>query len=182
LKPETLKPETLSVPVLLLASVIAVLCVSVLMGWGSCAPSVEAAPVPTYTRPAPPPLTPAPGQRASPAGGLIELHVQSVQARHLWTVVQWQDGLGDWHDVEGWQGAPGEEGQVVWWVTGADLGKGPFRWVVYQLPGSRSPVASEPFYLPYRAGEVVHVEVAHGFASRTDYTDASHEYSSYGEK
>ena len=39
-----------------------------------------------------------------PLVGFIDLHVDPAQTG-LWAVVQWQDAVGDWHDVEGWRGA-----------------------------------------------------------------------------
>lgn len=76
---------------------------------------------------------------------------------YLWTVVQWQDLLGNWQDVKGWRGTLdevvcGEDGRLVgrkvWWVAQADLGKGPFRWQVYQDREGSLFITSEPFYLP----------------------------------
>jgi hypothetical protein len=114
---------------------------------------------------------------------LIELRVQFPQTwpwgevhwQKLWTVVQWQDEAdwanpgGVWRDVEGWQGeleeiAIGEVGEVVgkrlWWVAKANLGKGPFRWQVYQGKGDALLVTSEPFYLPDIKGQTRVVEVS----------------------
>jgi len=72
--------------------------------------------------------------------------------------------LGDWHDVEGWQGTLDEVndgvGKKVWWVVKSDLGKGPFRWMIYQGQGGRPLAQSEPFYLPRSADESVNIEVS----------------------
>jgi hypothetical protein len=96
-------------------------------------------------------------------GGFIELHVQAVQVpAGVWTVVQWQDAFGGWHDVEGWQGTLDAGDQKVWWVADKDFSTGPFRWVVYQGQGGPSLVASESFYLPAVSGERVRVEVSLG--------------------
>ena len=96
----------------------------------------------------------------SSAGGFIELHVtgRSVPVG-LWTVVQWQDRSGNWHTVEGWQGTTYEDNHVLWWVSHADLGKGPFRWVVYQSPGGVWLGNSQSFNLPGNDGATVKVEV-----------------------
>lgn len=130
-------------------------------------------------RPTPQP-TPQPKPVRPPAGGFIELCVQfpqtwpwaDVQWQELWTIVQWQDRWGDWHEVEGWQGTLDEvnrdegagvwEGKKVWWVAKADLGTGPFRWVVYRARGSKPVAQSESFYLPDSSGERVRVEVSLG--------------------
>jgi hypothetical protein len=89
--------------------------------------------------------------------GTIELTVESATAG-LWTVVQWQDALGGWHDVEGWQGALDEGDKKMWWVAKADLGKGPFRWAVTHS-GERL-ATSELFYLPDSVGQTVKVSVS----------------------
>jgi hypothetical protein len=129
-------------------------------------------PVPTAT------LTPMPKPTSPPAtGSFIELHIQFPQAwpwdkvhwQELWTVVQWQDDQGLWRNVEGWQGTldnvmTGEDRDVVgckkWWVAKGDLGKGPFRWVVYKSQGGAALATSEAFYLPDTLGETVRIDVA----------------------
>jgi hypothetical protein len=91
-------------------------------------------------------------------GGLIELRVQPVQVG-LWTLIQWQDARGQWHDVDGWQGTV--DGNIqVWWVAPRDFSKGPFRWQVYQGLGGQLLATSESFSLPRRTGEIVRVDVA----------------------
>lgn len=102
--------------------------------------------------PRPPTATPVP-----PTGGLIVLRVEATSPvpEGLWTVVQWQDANGDWHDVEGWQGNFNEKLEVVWWVAPEDLDKGPFHWVIYETQGSEATMAiSDSFYLP-RSNRVV---------------------------
>jgi hypothetical protein len=122
-------------------------------------------------RPLPQPLSPSAPQ-PSPTGGFIELRVAFPQTwqpaaghwQEMWTVVQWQDDKGVWRDVDGWQGTLDEvqdgQGKKVWWVTKADLGKGPFRWVVTRGPGGAWLVVSESFHLPTRVGETVPVQVS----------------------
>jgi hypothetical protein len=66
--------------------------------------------------------------------------------------VQWLDGLGNWHDVEGWCGQIEKE-PVTWYVAPRDMGTGPFRWLVDGR-------ASEPFMLPSQHGERVVVSVS----------------------
>jgi hypothetical protein len=99
------------------------------------------------------------------AGAQIKLQVQfpanwpwaSAHWQDLWTVVQWQDALGNWHTVEGWQGemdgvaidaAGMVSGHKTWWVAQKDFGTGPFRWVVTGGTGSAPLAASGPFDLP----------------------------------
>jgi len=94
--------------------------------------------------------------------GFIELRVRFAQAE-LWTLVQWQDGLGGWHDVEGWQGTLDKisngEGRKVWWVAEANFGQGPFRWVVCQDRSCKRVVFSAPFNLPRSRDEAVGTQV-----------------------
>jgi hypothetical protein len=91
-------------------------------------------------------------------GGLIELHVQPSQA-NVWTVIQWQDAKGQWHDVDGWQGALNGDSQL-WWVAPADLGKGPFRWQVYQSRRGQLLAESKNFTLPGLKRETIRIEVS----------------------
>ena len=108
--------------------------------------------------------------------GFIELRVRFPQAwpwkgthwQNLWTVVQWQDDRGVWHDVEGWQGSldeavTGEDGTVVghktWWVAHDDLGKGPFRWQVRRDKQGAPIGTSETFDLPFQRRVSTTIEV-----------------------
>ena len=81
----------------------------------------------------------------------------------LWTVVQWQDRAGEWHDVVGWQGSLDEANSAgckkVWWVAREDLDQGPFRWVIYWYRGGESLAQSESFDLPHKVGETTSVVV-----------------------
>jgi hypothetical protein len=123
--------------------------------------------LPSLTQAAPPALPPRPGPQPFPLsspsesessdGGYIELRVRPTQAG-LWTIVQWQDDQGDWHDIEGWQGTLDEGSKKVWWVDPGAFGKGPFRWVIYQGQQGRQLAQSEPFYLPH-AGEIIRIDM-----------------------
>lgn len=118
-------------------------------------------PMPTRT-PTPTPAAPAPTARpARPSGAHIVLYVQSAPAE-LWTIVQWQDALGGWHDVEGWQGTLDDGHQKLWWVAEKDFDTGPFRWALYKSQGGALLAVSESFYLPDRTNAVVEVEVSLG--------------------
>lgn len=88
-----------------------------------------------------------------PNGGEIELHVAGVSESALWTLVQWQDAQGAWHDVEGWQGELDADHSKTWWVGAEYLGAGPFRWLV--LSGAQPIAISDTFSLPARAGAKV---------------------------
>ena len=114
-------------------------------------------------RPTPQP-TPIVEPAASAPGALIKLNVQPVTQPALWTVVQWQDRLGGWHDVEGWRGTLDEVssgvGKKVWWVARANFDTGPFRWVIYSSPGGKRLAASEAFRLPRYENTMVVVEAS----------------------
>jgi len=146
--------------------------------------TLEASPAisPTWTRVAPPTFTPTPSPSSPPAtvtpaaplprdGATIWLRVQGgagdLRWQTLWTVVQWQDALGDWHDVEGWRGTldevVGGEGRKVWWLPADLFGAGPFRWQVYAQPGGALLATSEAFHLPDSTGRIEIITVVIGF-------------------
>lgn len=147
----------------------ALIFVLLILAW---LPSLEQPALALPPRPEPTPTTPPfPPTEPPSAGGFIELQakfgetwsVADLEWQALWTVVQWQDGLAKWHDVEGWQGnldqVRGETGYRKWWVAPEDFGKGPFRWVVYSDQGEGLLAASDSFNLPTTPGETVPVEV-----------------------
>ena len=103
-------------------------------------------------------------------GGTIELVVRFSPAgrasgawKKLWTLVQWQDGAGAWHDVDAWrsglQGSSDGNGYQVWAVSPSDLGHGPFRWLILRGPQGPQVAASEPFNMPAQPGGTVQVQV-----------------------
>ncbi len=119
-------------------------------------PAAQAGPLP------PPRATLTPTPHASPSvGTYIELRVPTDDLK-LWTVVQWQDALGQWHDVETWRGTLDEihdhKGDKIWWVLSGEYGQGPCRWLVYNRVGGKLLAASHSFYLPV-ANQRVIVEV-----------------------
>jgi hypothetical protein len=89
---------------------------------------------------------------------------QGLAWQDLWTVVEWQDGDGTWHTVEGWQGHIGRvsenTGWTRWWLESDLFGQGPFRWVVYARPDGPMLAYSRPFDLPSQTGETVTVAVS----------------------
>ena len=122
-------------------------------------PSVTAAPPPRPTLTPTPYSTPSTG---NPFGSYIELRLPTDNI-NLWTVVQWQDAQGGWHDVENWRGILDEinqhKGDKLWWVYPRDYGTGPFRWQVYQNPGGTLLATSYSFNLPGSDSQRVIVEV-----------------------
>lgn len=81
----------------------------------------------------------------SPAGTII-LEVSPPRI-DLWSVVQWQDAGGGWHNVEGWMGIV-EKGKTIWWVDRPHWGTGPFRWVVSEGANGVILGTSASFNLP----------------------------------
>lgn len=105
----------------------------------------------------PPTATPEPAP-----GGFIHLDFDSSLplSSAPWSVVQWQDNVGNWHDVEGWQGTLNRDLELVWWVAPENLGQGLFRWSVYRDDSKHSLLnISKPFYLPANGHQVVMVEL-----------------------
>jgi LysM repeat protein len=113
---------------------------------------------PGQAAPAPGPVSGAasatPGPSPTPTGATIALAVVGAPAG-AWTDVQWQDGLGQWHDVNGWQAALDPTGQRLWWVGNSMLGQnGLFRWVVTLGQGGPVWATSLVFHLPATPGYV----------------------------
>ena len=138
------------------------LCALLMVAWG--ASLTLAAPPALPPRPTPGAPTPiSMPASTSPGWAVIELHVQAARPE-LWTVVQWQDALGGWHDVEGWRGTlddiSGGVGKKMWWVARPNFGTGPFRWVIYQNQGGKLLAASEAFRLPSSENSAVVVQVS----------------------
>ncbi len=127
---------------------------------------------PRFTPTPTPPAQPAP--QSALAGAQIQLRAQFSQDwpaagipwQELWTVVQWQDEWGYWHNVEGWQSTLDEVqdcvGTKTWWLDQGLLGKGPFRWRVYRSQGATLLATSSTFNLPARTGETTTIELALG--------------------
>lgn len=116
----------------------------------------------------PPRYTPTPTSRPTTSElkrGYIELRLYSSTSTPLYSVVQWVDGMGNWHDVTGWQDTPqnvNEYRQSRWWVYPHDYGKGPFRWAIFQAEAAQSgaPLAvSQSFSLPLTDNDVVMQQV-----------------------
>lgn len=100
----------------------------------------------TILRPTMPPLytaTPAPPWQA-PGAHIV---LNAPEAAGLRAVVQWQGNDGRWYDVDGWR-SEHADASITWWVSPADLGKGPFRWVAYRVDSATPAFASGPFMLP----------------------------------
>jgi hypothetical protein len=97
--------------------------------------------------------------RRGTIGGFIELSASPPRAG-MWTTVQVQDPQGRWQDLTGWRAGFNREGTVLWWVREDDLGAGPFRWLVYERPGTRLLALSEPFALPARNRQRVQVQLS----------------------
>jgi len=117
---------------------------------------VNKAPV-VHALPPRPTAVPSPA-RAKLDGGFLELHVEGLAVEELWTIVQWKDAQGGWHDVQGWQGTLDEGNIKTWWVGAEDLGTGPFHWKV--TSDGKVLGTSEEFLLPAQPGEKLQVTVS----------------------
>ena len=131
-------------------------------------------PASTLAAPASLPSRATPTPTAAPSAhlqsGTIILCVPTLRA-DLWAIVQWQDGLGQWHNVEGWRGPLGAlssaERWQVWAVDPEQLGLGPFRWMVYSAPGGQLYADTEAFYLPKGKGDTLWVNAPNSATSPT---------------
>ena len=135
----------------------------VVLAIASLSPRAQAAPPALPPRPTPLPTLSLRQERMLLYDSRIQLIVSPARAK-LWTVIQWQDAFGNWHDVEGWRGTlddvVGSQGEQVWWVAQADRGAGPFRWLVYDRLGGKLLARSELFNLPTASGQTVRVQVS----------------------
>ncbi len=115
-------------------------------------PRPTATPIPTAT-PTPTPLP----------GAYIELHLRPPSST-LWLQVEWLDGLGHWHRVDGWQGTIDRVEEAVgikrWWLPRDLFGLGPFRWAVLEAPDGDYITVSSPFTLPTTVNAVTTIEVS----------------------
>jgi hypothetical protein len=147
-------------------AILLIVFTSILMGvlllMGLSAPVTQAGsglPGRNTPTPTPPPSSDGDDDNdGGPIGAYIELHVPDAPAG-AWTVVQWQNELDDWYDVEGWRGTLDEQGRRRWWVAKKDFGTGPFRWVVKQGPNGSVLGSSTPFNLPVEVNQTLPVEV-----------------------
>lgn len=154
------------------SSVTLILCtLLVLLSGIGVVRTVQAAPLALPPRPSPVPAPKNGGAICLNADFGTEWPWDSIQWQEIWTVVQWQDEWGYWHNVEGWQGTldsvtASDQGKVVgektWWVAETDLGKGPFRWVVYRGRGGKTLATSAAFVLPSSAGQTMLVQIPLG--------------------
>jgi hypothetical protein len=104
-----------------------------------------------------PPREETPTPNHLPAGAYIDLTVTGASI-DAWTIVQWQDGNGAWHNIEGWRAALVDDYQQ-WWLGRNSYGTGPFRWCVLDAPMGSIVASSDAFYMPARSGEWTHVTV-----------------------
>lgn len=112
-------------------------------------------PLPTATPLGTPPPTAVPSPL--PVGGTLILQAYHAPASS-WTVVQWQDANGGWHDVTSWQSQL-TNGYVGWWVAPEDFGTGPFRWLLLDSPDGNPLGTSKSFHLPGYANNVILIEL-----------------------
>lgn len=107
-----------------------------------------------------PTLVPPPTRSVFTSVSGAFIHIQVVNGnRQTFTMLQWQDGEGNWHDVDGWRGTLEDGVWKRWWLPSYLFGKGPFRWLVYEHSGGELLAVSRSFDLPTLPGQVVSVLV-----------------------
>lgn len=116
--------------------------------------------LPVYADLPPRPATPPKEDKEEtprPLVAAIVLHTSPARD-DLWSVVQWQDDQGGWHDIESWRGTV-VSGRTIWWVEEKDFGKGPYRWLVFTQEGGSLLATSALFNFPAKpkAQQVVEV-------------------------
>jgi hypothetical protein len=80
---------------------------------------------------------------------ILTLDIGQFVPLHWWTIVQWENFDGGWHDVNGWRGQFNQNSQVVWGVNQKDFGTGPFRWIIYDTENANKVLwTSDSFHLP----------------------------------
>ncbi len=142
------------------------LAVAVAIAVGASATAISAAPPNLPPRPtviALPTLAPGPRSADSkPRGAWIELRAQAINRPIISSVVQWQDGLGEWHDVDSWRGEFDEVvdrvGKKTWWLEEWLFGAGPFRWVVYDRTSGQVLAQTAPFNMPREHRQTLRVD------------------------
>lgn len=80
-------------------------------------------------------------------GGFIEVVIPDAPDS-VWTVVEWQDGEGVWHEVTGWRDGLADVDSRRWWVGPENFGTGPYRWVIYDGPEGTLLATSDWFDMP----------------------------------
>ena len=153
---------TLRIPGLFITSLITILLL-LAAAVSTALATADLPPRPTVESPDPvatPVTTPLPPVAAELAGATIMLYAPNASPQ-MWTVVEWQDGLGNWHEVTGWRGHLDLDiGNLrVWWVHPRDLATGPFRWQLYANEGGPLVATSETFFLPEQPYQVVLLSV-----------------------
>ncbi len=138
-------------------TLLTVLCSVGLMLIAPPAPSLAApSRLPARDTPTPVPPRSSDTHGADVLVGWIELYAQPARAG-LRATVQWQDGSGAWHDVDGWKGSA-DSGFQSWGVFPSEFGRGPFRWVLSN--GGQVVGQSAPFNLPSHPRETVTIRVS----------------------
>lgn len=107
-----------------------------------------------------PPIVDEGDDEETPRPIVASILLQTTPAHNgLFSVVQWQDDQGGWHDIESWRGAV-NNGRTIWWVEEKDFGKGPYRWLVFDQEGGTLLATSELFNFPDEPKAQQVVEVA----------------------
>lgn len=145
MKVNSVKRWQLIMPISVLLALMGLIWPAVVLGQ-SVPSSLSQVPSNLPPRPTPVNLPARPDAHEPFKGAHLELHV--APAADIWTEVEWLDGKGQWHVVEGWRGYATPQGIVRWYVAERDLKKGPFRWQIYLYEDGDYLASSVPFNLP----------------------------------
>ena len=114
---------------------------------------------PAYAKLPPRPLTPQEDEKETPRPLVAAIVLETTPTGNgLWSVVQWQDEQGGWHDIESWRGTV-VNGRTIWWVEEKDFGKGPYRWLVFAHEKGTLLATSDLFNFPAQPKTQLVVEV-----------------------
>jgi len=114
-----------------------------------------------------------PAALAQDGHSTITLYTRGAPAG-AWASVQWQDQLGEWHAVSGWQ-APldvvpfSNIAYKQWGVEPDDYGRGPFRWVVTAGQAGTIWTTSPTFYLPDGDGATLNMTLGAATAAASEF-------------
>jgi hypothetical protein len=107
----------------------------------------------------------APGVPPKSASNVGAIAVSAVDApANAWASVQWGDPTGtNWFTIDSWSGPLVQTaGRMALWVSAANFGSGPYRWVIYDkdpAQGGKLWGASGPFNFPRQNGDWVWTKV-----------------------
>lgn len=114
--------------------------------------AASAAPPSLPPRPVPNPTPTEMPAESKPIGAWIQFRGPAPVTQDVWAVVQWQDSLDNWNDIESWRGqydsATDGVGLKTWWVDQTLFGASMFRWTIYDKKTGQVIGSTAAFSLP----------------------------------